>query len=306
MLGLGIMGFSTVNTIPVALSNIDNVYLCGAVYDTVRIDNDTVSTDENMYIVSEEWDGNDPALVAGFNGDLYAGNKAYGPDSVSNILIKRREVGEFDWFNMFEVEVNSVDDFKFTVTDRYAKSGVAYQYAFVPIIGGLEGEYSFATCEDTNENYVICDFGGVIIMDRDTMYNTILDISASTQKNHSKTYATTLNNRYPFVIKNSMNNYYTGSISATYLHFIGCDYDKNGSRKYREEFLDFLVNDNIKIIKIYDGRAFLCEVVDAISDSNSEHHELHTIEYNFVEIGDVESNKDMHDGGFLDIPEEWW
>ena len=67
-----------------------------------------------------------------------------------------------------------------------------------------------------------------------------------------------------------------------------------------------MVNDNTKIIKLYDGRIFLCEIVDAIPDSNDEHREVHSIEYNFIEVGSVESNKDMYNGGFLDVSEEWW
>lgn len=307
MLGFSLMGMSTVETTPVAIGDITSVSIQRAIYDTFRVDNDVISSGDKLFDMDNvDWYNDTTELYAQFNGNLYAGNSDFGVDSVTNILIKRREVGEFEWFNMFDVKVDSVEDFNFVVVDRYAKAGVKYQYAFVPIINGLESEYSIATCEATNEDYVVCNFEGVIVMDKDTMYNTILDISTNTQKNHSKSYVTTLNNRYPFVVKNSINNYYTGSISATYLHFIGYDYDKEGSRKYREEFLDFLVNDNTKIIKIYDGRTFLCEIVDAISDANDEHHEVHAIQYNFIEVGDIESNKDMHNGGFLDISEEWW
>lgn len=301
MLGFSILGQSTLNTIPSTVEKITDVKIAGAIFDSLRVDEEVTGSFE----IADDWKLT-TKLYARFNNNLYAGNAELGVDNVTNILIKRREVGDFEWFNMFNIPVEKIEDFNFVLSDKYAKGGQAYQYAFVPIINGLEGEYSFAACEATGEEDVVCDFDGVVIMDKDNIYNTILDIETSTQKNHSKTYSSTLNNKYPVVIKNSMANYYTGSISATYLHFIGCDYDKNGSRKYREEFLDFLANDNSKIIKIYDGRTFLCEVVDQISDSNSDHHELHSINYNFVEIGDTESNKDMYDAGFLDITEEWW
>lgn len=301
MLGFGIMGQSMLSSTPSIVEDITDVKITGAVFDALRAD-EIITND---FEIEDDWTMT-TKLYARFNNNLYAGNAELGVDNVTNILIKRREVGEFEWFNMFDIPIEDINDFNFILLDRYGDGGQTYQYAFVPIINGLEGEYSFAVCETDGKEEVTCEFDGVIIMDKDNMYNTILDIETSTQKNHSKTYSSTLNNKYPVVIKNSMANYYTGSISATYLHFIGCDYDKNGSRKYREEFLDFLANDNPKIIKIYDGRTFLCEVVDQISDSNSDHHELHSINYNFVEIGDTESNKDMYDAGFLDITEEWW
>lgn len=301
MIGSGILGYSPVITIPGMIPQITEVSISGAVYDTVRVDEEMTDT----FDISEEWNST-TQLLAKFNGNLYAGNAELGIDNISDVIIKRRELGKFTWFNMFDIPIASVDDFNFTITDRYAKGGQIYQYAFVPIINGLEGEYSIAACAADGSRQIECVFDGVVVLDKDNMYHTILDVSAGTQKNQTKTYTSTLNCRYPVVVKNSVSNFYTGSISATYLHFIGGDYDKNGSRKYREEFLDFLVNNNTKMIKFHDGRAFLCEIVDQISDSNSSHPDAHTINYQFVEVGDVESNEDMYRAGLLDITEEWW
>lgn len=300
MIGTGIMGLSLLNNIPSSTKSSTGITISGAVYDTIRVDKDIT----NSFEISTSWDDT-ACMLAEFNENLYAGNIELGVDNVTDVIIKRRELGQFSWFNMFSIPVNGIDDFNFTISDRYGKGGQVYQYAFVPIINGLEGEYSIATDEDGKDE-IMCEFDGIVILDKDNMYNTFLDISTSTQKNQSKTYTSTLNSKYPVVIKNSLSNFYTGSISATYLHFIGCDYDKNGSRKYREQFLDFLVNGNTKMIKIFDGRTFLCEVIDQVSDSNSGHHEVHTIDYQFVEVGDIESNQDMYNAGLLDITEEWW
>ena len=108
------------------------------------------------------------------------------------------------------------------------------------------------------------------------------------------------------MIKNSQSNYYSGNASATFIRFDGCKYNKKDSRKYRDELLDFLVNDNVKIIKYFDGRSYMVEITEVPTDTASEHPDKHTISFSFTEVGDLLSNEDMHDNGFLDISEEWW
>ena len=70
--------------------------------------------------------------------------------------------------------------------------------------------------------------------------------------------------------------------------------------------LDFLVNENVKILKYFDGRSFMVEITDVPTDTSSEHPDKHTISFTFTEVGNLLSNEDMYVNGFLDISEEWW
>lgn len=301
MNGNYIMNNSYIETEPSLLSSLDNVRLENAIFDTVRIDSEI--TDD--FDISEDWTAT-TKLLALFKGNLYAGNVNLGVDNTTNIIVKRREVGDFEWFNMFNIPVESVESFDFNLIDRYASGGVDYQYAVVPIIDGLEGEYNFGTSEETGENYIACNFGGFILLDRDTEYASYLDVSFDTQKNQTRNSVVPLNSKYPYIIKNSQNNYYSGNASATFVKVEDCEHIKKESRKYREELLDFLVNDNVKILKYFDGRTFMIEIIEPPTDTASEHPDKHAISFTFTEVGDVLSNEDMYINGFLDISEEWW
>lgn len=301
MIGLDICGMSTFMTEPI-LHEIDDITISGAIFDTFRADSEITDS----YEISVEWRST-TSIYAEFDGNLYAGNVNLSVKNTDNIIIKRRRVGEFTWFPMFHIRVVNSNSFNFSLTDRYASSGMTYQYAVVPVINGADGEYSLGKNELTDEEFIECKFDGIVLLDRDSEYMSVLDIQVDFQKNQSKNYVVPLNSKRPFVISNSMNNYYSGTVSGTFLRMDGCNfYPDLESMEYREDFLNFLVNDNFKILKLYDGRTYMVEVVDTPTDTNTEHWQKHTISFNFIEVGDVLSNRDMYLNGFLDITEEWW
>lgn len=300
MIGMDICGMSIISTEPI-LHEINDVTISGAIFDALRIDTEITSD----FDISEEWTET-TKLLALFDGNLYSGNVDLSVKNTSDLIVKRRKYGEFSWFNMFDIPVENADSFNFNIIDRYANACTQYQYAVVPIINGLEGEYNFGRNELTDEEYIECEFDGIVILDRDTEYSTFLNLEMEFQKNQGSNYIVPLNSKYPYIVNNDLNNYYSGSISAAFLKFENCEYQKLDSVQYREDFLNFLINDNFKILKIYDGRSYMIEIVDTPTDSNSEHPELHIISFNFVEVGDPLSNEDMYLNGFLDISEAWW
>lgn len=300
MIGMDICGMSTIITEPI-FHTINDVTISGAVFDTLRLDSEIT----NNFDISEEWTET-TRLLALFEGSLYSGNVDLSVKNTSDLIVKRRKYGEFSWFNMFDIPVEDADSFNFNIIDRYANAHTQYQYAVVPVINGLEGEYNFGRNELTDEDFIECDFDGIVILDRDTEYSTFLNLEMEFQKNQGSNYIVPLNSKYPYIVNNDATNYYSGSISAAFLKFENCEYQKLDSVQYREDFLNFLINDNFKILKIYDGRSYMIEIVDTPTDSNTEHPELHIISFNFVEVGDPLSNEDMYLNGFLDISEAWW
>lgn len=300
MIGMDICGMSIISTEPI-LHEINDVTISGAIFDALRIDTEITSD----FDISEEWTKT-TKLLALFDGNLYSGNVDLSVKNTSDLIVKRRKYGEFSWFNMFDIPVENADSFNFNIIDRYANACTQYQYAVVPIINGLEGEYNFGRNELTDEEFIECEFDGIVILDRDTEYSTFLNLEMEFQKNQGSNYIVPLNSKYPYIVNNDLNNYYSGSISAAFLKFENCEYQKLDSVQYREDFLNFLINDNFKILKIYDGRSYMIEIVETPTDSNTEHPELHIISFNFVEVGDPLSNEDMYLNGFLDISEAWW
>lgn len=300
-IGTYILNYSYFETRPVFLSALDNVRLENAIFDEIKIDGE-ISDD---FDVDDEWNEN-TKLMAHFKGNLYAGNASLGVENTSNLIIKRREYGERDWFNMFNIPVVDSSSFDFHLIDRYAAADVVYQYAIVPIIDGLEGEYNIGISEETGNDYISCSFEGIIILDKNIEFSSYLDVSLDTQKNQTISQLIPLNSRFPFIIKNSINNYYSGDVSATFSKLTNCKLYEEGNREYRENLLDFLVNENVKVIKYYDGRTFMVDITSSPTDTDNEHPDKHTISFSFTEVGDMLSNKDMYINGFLDITEEWW
>ena len=113
------------------------------------------------------WDY-DTIMKALFHNNLLAGNIDYIVNSVDKIIIKRRRTGTYNWIDMFEIPIRTSEDFKFERYDRYAANGVEYQYALVPIMGGIEG--------NIEPNSIKSEFEGLFIMEKERGYNTQLEL----------------------------------------------------------------------------------------------------------------------------------
>lgn len=300
----------TISFLPIGLNdiegnsekNIDYIKIENGIYDDLyvtHIDRQDKDRTPNEFDVPDEWT-KDTYLHAKFNGDLFSGNADFNIDNVSNIILKRRVKGTYRWLPMFEIEVDSVEDFSFIIIDPYAASETVYEYAVVPIINGLEGTYSISECK--------VEFDNLVIMDNEDTYGTLFDIEVSQQKNNISSVITPIQSKYPIYVTNALSNYFTGNISATFVrvekkndHFY---FDEVA--QYRDEVLEFLNNRKIKYIKDPYGRCWIASIGNAISDESNGHHYSHKISFDFTEVGDFKSNEDMNKFGFLDIGEEWW
>lgn len=287
----------TLSSLSIPLNHIDYMKIENGIYDDLYAThiNEDVKT-PNAYVVPDEWD-EETYLHAEFNGNLISGNSDFGVENTSNIIVKRREKGTYKWFPWLNIEVDSSDDFNFVVFDKYAAS-VTYEYAAVPIVNGVEGTYSIAECKVSFEN--------LIIIDKDEEHSTMLDIEYSQQKNNTSSTILPFQAKYPIYVSNASNNYYTGSISATFIEIVNGELQLDNTNKYREKILDFLNNRKIKFIKEPNGMCWIAAVGSVISDESKGHPDAHTISFDFTEVGNTESNEDMNKFGFLDIGEEWW
>lgn len=268
------------------------VVLQNGVYDDFHATSD-VETAYSLVIPS--WDFS-TIMYAEFKEDLFAGNVSYNAEQVSSMIVKRRKVGEYDWQVIENVVIESEDDFYFKRIDRYARgNSTEYEYAVVPILNGIEGNY--------NTNTVISDFEGIFIMDAEQTFHTPLDIEIETQQQKPTSAVATIGRRYPYVVANGLNNYVTGTVSAK---FIDQDDDDHFLLKdgvsYRKRLNDFLLDGGVKILKYQDGRMWLISIMESVGESVDGHEQNVTSNFSFTEIGDADSSDDLNDNGLLDIP----
>lgn len=243
----------------------------------------------------EGWDY-DTIMKALFHNNLLAGNIDYIVSNVDKIIVKRRRAGTYNWIDMFEIPIRTSEDFKFERYDRYAANGVEYQYALVPIMGGIEG--------NIEPNSIKSEFDGMFIMEKEQGYNTQLEIKqGEIARNRESEVITTLSGKYCYVVRNGDANYASGQLTAMFLPMDARrDYTTKGAVEYRKKFMDFLTDDQPKILKFTNGQIWMISVVGSPVDEYEEYIEdAVSTTFEWVEIGDPESQQDLYYNNFIDV-----
>ena len=109
----------------------------------------------------------------------------------------------------------------------------------------------------------------------------------------------TLGNKYPYLYFGNEANYYTGDFSGVGIEWNKEDdsFDVDGGNDYRKALSDWLTNGEAKVLKMSDGREWLIGVNGNVKITCSDHIDKGTLEFSFVEIGDIESEEDMYNNG---------
>lgn len=237
----------------------------------------------------------DTIISAGFNGNLHCGNVEYAVSQISAIHIKRRKAGSYDWITLFDLPINKVNDLNFERIDKYAQSGVTYEYAFAPYLGNIEGNF--------NTNAVLSEFDGLFISTKDQTYSTNMNVQVTHGRHRPSSVVNTLGEKYPYVIYNGNNNYYSGSVEGTFVQFLEstCAYDFERGSFYRKDFLDFLLDGRPKFLKYHDGRAWIIAVVDDVGEKANGHEQNVITTFQWMEVGDINSGRDLYEQGLIDV-----
>lgn len=282
----------TLDSTPTNVSNINLVTIKNGIYDDLYISKNT--NREYAPTIPTQWDFN-TMLYASFENSLNAGNVDYVISEITLIRVKRRVKNTFTWITLFEVPISGESDIHFERFDFYAQSGVEYEYALIPVINGIEG--------NINVNSVLSEFEGIYIIEKEQAFKTILDVSVQSQKNRPNAVVNTIDRKYPYVISNGKNNYYSGTATGVFieLDYDTCQWKVDEGWKYREGLMEFLQNGQPKILKHEDGRMWLVMIVDNPSESASEHPDKAVTTFNWVETGDCKSSHDLYDNGLIDV-----
>ena len=295
---------STPTVTPTAINDINWLQAGGVYYDDIFITRNVTYTPTT--IIPQEWD-KDTIFHAKFNGNLSAGNVDFGYQDVEGgyILIKRKRTDSTKWITIKSNFINNIEDTYIGFIDYTCAPGVEYEYALVPIINGEEYRYYRARITPDTER--------LVVVDRVALWATIVtDGFCNSQRNTAPGVVDTMNNKYPTIIHNGMANYDTVTVTAGWFPgdddcnlMIGEEYDRWVS-KYAKQFMDFLTNRKVKMLKNVDGRMWLCYVTTPPSNNARDVYWDREITFGVTEVGDVEGEKELYDAGFIDADERWW
>lgn len=305
VLGADIM---SVACTPTDVEDINNVELSNGIYDELFATNDVESELEQN--IQQEWDF-DTVLHATFDGNALAGNINWTKNTVSDIAIKRRKVGEFKWITLETKKVNSVDDFSIIGIDKTATPNYEYEYAIVPVLNGMEGNYSTALPLNVKSDCLV-------ILDKDEIWSTVVtDGFCDEVSNVPNSTITTMNDRYPTIISNTSANYKTITVNCEFLPTNetndGCSsiVDNIASEVVKitnnnEAFMEFLNNRKAKLLKNIDGRMWLVYITTPPTNSADGTYLMRKITFGCTEIGNINSEEDLYYAGLITSAEEWW
>lgn len=283
------------NSAPSSVDNITSTTLTNAIFDHFNVTKDvtiTFTTDK-----PEEWNY-DTIMDADFDGDINAGNVDFLIAQVSAIKIKRRIKGTFDWITLETVPISKVEDLEFTFVDRLNAYGVEYEYAFVPILNDIEGNYII--------NSVYSEFNGVYIGDFNNIYRLFFEVNYSNEmRNQQIGTLQPLGRKYPVIVANGNLSYDSGIVAAMILND---DYtetrtiDKIDIVERKETLKDYLTDKKVKILKDWNGNIKLIMVSTSPTVAYKENSGMSVpqITFGWTEIGDANSQSDLYNNGVID------
>ena len=283
---------------PTYVENIREVSVSNAKFDTFLI---TKNLDiEKTLDVSTVWDRY-TLLLATYDNNLSAGNIDYTLENTSDILIKRRVKGTYNWITVYQKKIETIDDFNIIFLDKYCKNNTIYEYACVIVLNGAESNYNIVEVDSK--------FKGMFIMDKDNIYGTILDVGAyDTTRNHYLTKQEYPEQRFPGSYSYSKANYDSGESSG---HFVKVDLENcellyENNVEYVEEIIDLLTNHKPKILKFEDGHIKLISVDGMPTDTEDGHYLHRIITFQWYESGDYNSEEDLYNADLIDVEEQFW
>lgn len=290
-------GPDCLSSAPSQIDNITSTTISNAIFDHVNLTRD-VESEFNTTIPSE-WDYN-TILDAALNGNLNGGNVDFLINQVTAIKIKRRIKGQFEWLTLDTISIGKIEDLTFLFIDRLNVTDTEYEYALVPILEGVEGEYLIAS--------IFSKLRGVFIGDFNTTYKFMYDVSYGTNMRNQKTGTfLPIGKQYPVVVANGVISYESGSVTGSILND---DFQVTGEInpktivEKKEILKNFLTNKKAKILRDWNGNAWLCVITDSPTVNYKEGSSMRIpmVNFNWTQIGDYNSQLDLYYNGILSSP----
>lgn len=289
-------GPDCLNVAPNEIDNITTIRLTNAIFDHMNVTKDT-SLEYNTTIPTD-WDY-DTVLDVDFEGNLNASNVEFEISQISALKVKRREKGELNWLTLKTINIDGdVSKMNFTIIDKLNAYDIEYEYALVPVMSGVEGNYIIQS--------ILSKFNGVFVLDNQQTFKFFYDVQYGTNaRNQSVSSFTPLGKKYPVIVSNGILSYDNGTLSATILND---DFETTGILnpvaivKKKELLKDFLTNKKAKILKDWNGNLWLIFVSSSpkITYKAGAGMKIPSIQFDWIEIGDSNNQIDLYNAGFLE------
>jgi len=236
-----------------------------------------------------------------FKNNIDAGNIDYALTLIDTIKIKRRIKGEFDWLTLASIPIRVASDLKFIKPDFFNQNNIEYEYALVPVMSGVEGEYIIQS--------VLSQFDGVFICDYETIFKFYAGVSyGDTESIQAVGVYEPIGAKYPIVVVNANTDYHTGSVNATMMpseFYTDGTIDRQAIVNYTNLVDKFLKNKRAKILKDWNGSIYLLMVTGNPSLSYANNYGMGIINTSFswTEQGDPNNQESLYDNGLVNILE---
>lgn len=297
---IGFVGYNfcadgnAVDPTPTNINNITKTRLQNGIFDHFNVTKN-ISFDYNS-IIPTNWDI-DTIMDADFKGNISAGNVNQVVTGITSVRVKRRIKGTFDWITIRELPIEKSEDLSFVITDNLNAYNVEYEYAFVPMLGDVEGRYIIES--------ILSKFEGVFICDIDTVFRFMAGVEYSNNAvNQQIGVFQPYNRQFPVIVSNSVLQYKTGSIGGWVLpegFETNRVIDRTAITKEKEVLLKFLTNKKPKIIKDMNGNNWLVYFTGNpnLTYDNNFGQGMVKVNADWTEIGDPTDKDDLYENGLI-------
>lgn len=297
---IGLVGYNfcadgnALDPTPTNVNDITFTKVQNGIFDHFNVSRDT-SFDYSS-IIPTDWDI-DTWMNASFAGNTSAGNVAQVATGVTSIRVKRRIKGTFDWITIREIPVTKPEDLSFVITDNLNAYNVEYEYAYVPMMEDVEGNYIVES--------ILSKFEGVFICDIDTVFKFYAGVEYDTNDAIQQVGVfQPFNRKYPIVVSNSVMQYQTGGVGGWVLPEDYEDthvFDRSKIVKEKEVLLNFLMNKKPKILKDMNGNNWLVYFTGnpSVTYDNNYGQGMLKVSANWTEVGDPNDKTDLYENGLI-------
>lgn len=298
---IGFLGYNfcsdgnSLDPVPTSINNITDTRLSNGIFDHWYLTADT--SEPYPTTIPEQWDY-DTIMDADFNGNVSAGNVDFTLAQITGFKIKRRIVGSFDWVTLAELPVATLADLSLSFNDNLNSNYIDYEYALVPMLNEIEGDYI------TNE--IISQFDGVFICDLDTVYKFYAGVEYGEGTRVQKVGVfEPMGRKTPIVVSNALTNYETGNVTGTVLpsdYGQTSNYQPVAMVQERKQLLDFLTNGKAKVLKDWNGNSWLVFIIDTptITYKTGSSMAIANVGFNYVTLGDPNNQTDLYNSGIVE------
>ena len=297
---IGLVGYNfcadgnALDPTPTNINDITFTKVQNGIFDHFNVSRDT-SFDYSS-IIPTDWDI-DTWMNASFAGNTSAGNVAQVATGVTSIRVKRRIKGTFDWITIREIPVAKPEDLSFVITDNLNAYNVEYEYAYVPMMEDVEGNYIVES--------ILSKFEGVFICDIDTVFKFYAGVEYDTNDAIQQVGVfQPFNRKYPIVVSNSIMQYQTGGVGGWVLPEDYEDthvFDRSKIVKEKEVLLNFLMNKKPKILKDMNGNNWLVYFTGnpSVTYDNNYGQGMLKVSAQWTEVGDPNDKTDLYENGLI-------